>query len=269
MNERISVNSLCFADASLADVANAWTTLRPRRVSFTSALVCADPTAVGEIVRSGGYRVETVWHQFVDAHLDCDPAVIETGRSDLSRLVELAELLGASSIYLTTGGHGSLTWEQAADRFATAIEPCVRRAEDAGVDLMIENAPPLRADRHIAHTLRDTTTLAEIAGLGVCLDVNGCWSEADLNGLIAAAMPRCRLVQLSDYVYGDRAVPGRAVPGDGDIPLELIAGWILGAGYQGAFDLELIGPRIDQEGHLAAAIRACEMVDHILEAAGA
>lgn len=82
-------------------------------------------------------------------------------------------------------------------------------------------------------------------------------------------MPRCRLVQLSDYVYGDRAVPGRAVPGDGDIPLDRIVGWILEAGYTGAFDLELIGPRIEQEGHLAATSRACEVVDRMLQAAAA
>ena len=269
MHDRISVNSLCFPGAGLADIAVAWEALRPHRVSFTSELVGEDPTVAAASVRSGGYRVETIWHQFVDAHLDCDGAVLDVGRTDLSRLLEVAQLLGAGSIYLTTGGHGSLTWEQAADRFAAAIEPCVLRAKDVGVDLLIENAPPLRADRHIAHSLRDTITLAEMADVGVCLDVNGCWSEAGLNDLITVGMPRCRLVQLSDYVYGDRAVPGRAVPGDGDIPLERIIGWILEAGYRGAFDLELIGPRIDQEGHLAAASRACDVIDRILDAAGA
>jgi sugar phosphate isomerase/epimerase len=269
MHERISVNSLCFAGAGLADLAIAWQELRPPRVSFTSGLVCGDPTAAADLVRSGGYRVETIWHQFVDAHLDCETAVLDAARAALLGVLDVAQQLGARSIYLTTGGHGSLTWEQAAERFAAAIDPCVSRAADAGIDLLIENAPPLRADRHLAHSLRDTTTLAEMSGVGVCLDVNGCWSEADLHGLITAAMPRCRLVQLSDYVYGDRAVPGRAVPGDGDIPLERIVGWVVDAGYTGAFDLELIGPRIDQEGHLAAATRACEAVGRMLEAAGA
>ncbi len=114
MHERISVNSLCFAGAGLADIAVAWKALRPHRVSFTSELVREDPTAAAATVRSGGYRVETIWHQFVDAHHDCDATVLDVARTDLSRLLDVAQLLGARSIYLTTGGHGSLTWEQAA-----------------------------------------------------------------------------------------------------------------------------------------------------------
>ena len=112
MHERISVNSLCFAGAGLAEMAVAWKALRPHRVSFTSELVREDPAAAAATVRSAGYRVETIWHPFVDAHLGCDAAVLDAGRADLSRLLGLAQLLGASSIYLTTGGHGSLTWSR-------------------------------------------------------------------------------------------------------------------------------------------------------------
>lgn len=147
MDERISVNSLCFGGAGLEDLASAWQALRPHRVSFTSDLVCSDPAAAAELVRGGGYRVETIWHPFVDDHLDCNRARLEAGCADLLRLLEVAQLLGARSIYLTTGGHGALTWEEAADRFVTAIEPCVPRASEVAVDLLIENAPPLRADR--------------------------------------------------------------------------------------------------------------------------
>ena len=61
-------------------------------------------------------------------------------------------------------------------------------------------------------------------------------------------MPLTGLVQVSDYVLGDRTAPCRAVPGDGAIPLERILGDVLDAGYGGVFDLELVGPRIDAEG---------------------
>ena len=59
-------------------------------------------------------------------------------------------------------------------------------------------------------------------------------------------------VQVSDAVAGSVTTPDRAVPGDGDIPLESLLGRILEAGYQGAFDLEVIGPRIEQEGYASA-----------------
>src|SRR3546814_7541044 len=91
-----------------------------------------------------------------------------------------------------------------------------------------------------------------MAGLGVCIDLCCCWSEAGLRATIERAIPRCGIVQVSDYVYGDRAMPCRAVPGDGAIPIRTMLEWMLGAGYEGAFDLELLGPRIEREGRVAA-----------------
>ena len=125
--------------------------------------------------------------------------------------------------------------------------------------LAIENASALYADIHFAHTLRDTITLAEMAGVGVCIDLFHCWAEADLAGLVERALPRTVQIQLSDYVLGDRALPARAVPGDGAIPIEPFIRQALAGGYTHGFDLELIGPRIEAEGRIDAARRGCEI----------
>jgi hypothetical protein len=45
--------------------------------------------------------------------------------------------------------------------------------------------------------------------------------------------------------------------------------WVLQAGYTGAFDIELIGPRIDAEGRLAAVRRTAANVGEMLIALGA
>ncbi len=66
---------------------------------------------------------------------------------------------------------------------------------------------------------------------------------------MADAVDVLRLVQVSDYVIGTLRTPDRAVPGDGDIPLARIIGQLLEAGYDGVFDIELIGPRIEVEGY--------------------
>jgi sugar phosphate isomerase/epimerase len=76
-------------------------------------------------------------------------------------------------------------------------------------------------------------------------------------------------VQASDYVPGDRTAPCRAVPGDGMIPLAHLLGELLEAGYQGVFDLELLGPRIQEEGPAAATKRAAEKLSEILTRLGA
>jgi sugar phosphate isomerase/epimerase len=127
----------------------------------------------------------------------------------------------------------------------------------------------LYADIHLAHTLRDAITLAEMAGVGICIDVFHCWTEPDFEGLVRRALPRTELIQLSDYVLGDRALPARAVPGDGAIPLEAFLAQSLAGGYSHGFDLELIGPRIEEEGRFESARRACAVVGEMLNRLGA
>jgi sugar phosphate isomerase/epimerase len=77
------------------------------------------------------------------------------------------------------------------------------------------------------------------------------------------------LMQVSDYVLGDRTAPCRAVPGDGVIPLDRILSDVLEAGYEGVFDIELVGPRIAAEGARAATQRAAQRVSEILNRLGA
>jgi sugar phosphate isomerase/epimerase len=59
------------------------------------------------------------------------------------------------------------------------------------------------------------------------------------------------------------------VPGDGDIPIARILGIVLDAGYEGVFDLELIGDAIAAEGYDAGVPRAVERLGALLESLGA
>jgi sugar phosphate isomerase/epimerase len=171
-------------------------------------------------------------------------------------------------VYVVTGGRGGLGWESAAARFAELIAPGVELAAARGLRLLVENSNGLYADLHIAHTLGDTLALAESAGLGVCVELQFCWVESGLGRTFRDALPSIGLVQVSDYVLGDRSLPGRAVPGDGAIPLEQLVGELLELGYEGLFDIELLGPRIDAEGHAASVARAAERMDAILTSLG-
>jgi sugar phosphate isomerase/epimerase len=68
---------------------------------------------------------------------------------------------------------------------------------------------------------------------------------------------------VSDFVVGTLTTPDRAVPGDGDIPLEHLLAQLLDAGYQGVFDLELIGPRIEAEGYEPAIRRGLAALEKL------
>jgi sugar phosphate isomerase/epimerase len=116
------------------------------------------------------------------------------------------------------------------------------------------------------HTLADAVDLARRLDVGVCMEVNACWAERGLATTIAAGVDRLRLVQVSDYAVGTLSTPNRLVPGDGDIPLERILSLVLAAGYPGCFDLELIGPRIEEEGYRSACTRSIERLSDLLAA---
>jgi sugar phosphate isomerase/epimerase len=265
-HERLSVHNVTFLGSDPAELQCHWTALGLRRLSILDGQLL-DPSFV-RLLRSDDYAVEAVYHLFGGGRLSGEAQSVRAARAELSRLIDAAAATGARCIYMLTGGRSGLTWERAAERFCRAIEPCVHEAERVGVSLAIENASSLYADVHLAHSLRDTITLAELAGIGICIDLFHCWAEADLVGLLRQALPRTQLIQLSDYVLGDRALPARAVPGDGAIPIESFAAQALADGYRFGFDLELLGPRIDGEGRLAAARRACAAMTAMLDRLG-
>jgi sugar phosphate isomerase/epimerase len=272
MHHRLSVHAVCFRNASFRELASHWRNLGLRRVSLYNGLLETEGLAAAQAaLRSGDCQVETITHNFLPygQQVDAKDVSWEMAQGKLIRLIADAKTLGARSIELFTGGHGALTWEDAAERFSTALAPCVARAQTAGVALIIENTPPVYAAMHLAHNLRDTVTLAELAGVGVCIDVFSCWTEAALKLTIERAIPRTSLIQIGDYVLGDTASPGRAVPGDGNIPLNRIIEWILQAGYRGTFEIEILGPRIDAEGCVQATHRASKYVAETLRTLGA
>ena len=263
-NERLSVHNVTFHGSSLTDLQAHWAALGVSRLSILDSQLL-DPE-FPTLLQRNDYRVEAVYHLFADGRLSNDPHL---AREALCAVIDAAASVGAHTVYLLTGGRGALTWGQAADRFCTMVTPCVEHAIRVGVALAIENASSLYADIHLAHTLHDTITLAEMGGLGVCIDVFHCWAEGDFEAMVQRALPRTALIQLSDYVLGDRALPARAVPGDGVIPIEAFVAQALDGGYAHGFDLELIGPRIEKEGRFESARRACDVVGAMLNRLGA
>jgi len=269
MHDRVSVNQLCFPGTPFPELASHWRELGARRVSLVTSQLFEEGLAAAQAaLGTGDYVVEVLSHQFLVGHLEPEEESWHQPRERLSKVIQWARSLGAGSIYMVTGGHGDLPWEEAADCFRAAIAPCVSEAREAGIPLMIEPSPQVYASSNLAHNLRDTVTLAELAGIGVCIDIFGCWTEAGLKETIGRAVPMCHAIQVSDWVYGDRSLPARAVPGDGAIPIRRICEWALDAGYRGPFDLELLGPRIDQEGRVAAVGRAARYMSELLVSLG-
>jgi len=251
MHPRLSVNHACFRNTGVEEFIGLCRSIGARHVVLPGPHLLDDgPDSAIKALGSDGPTVEAIYHRFaIFPDLEADEGQAIEG---LLGLIDIPSKLRAKSIDLVTGGRGRLDWERAVERFSELLAPAVASASALGITLVTESVGALYADNHIAHTLTDTVDIAERAGIGVCIDLFSCWTEGHLPELFRRAMPRCGLVQVSDYVLGDRSVPARAVPGDGAVPLEPIIGDLLEAGYTGVFDIELLGPRIDAEGPLSA-----------------
>ncbi len=266
MHPRISINTLCFAPGPLGDHVERTARLGARAIS----------PVIGEVfefgvphsaraIRDAGLEVATLTHLAFGFATPEDTAV---AREWLNRTIGFAQDIGAQSIIMTTGGRGALSWTEAAARFAEAIAPCAERARSAGTPIGIEGTSHLYADVSIAHRLSDTVRIARTAGIAVMIDTFSCWFDSDIAQAIADAGPLTALVQVSDYVPGDRSLPCRAVPGDGACRLDWMIPTIAEAGFSGYFDLEIIGPRLQAEGPEAGLRRAAAFVGGLLEATG-
>jgi sugar phosphate isomerase/epimerase len=189
-------------------------------------------------------------------------------RERLVRAIETAAAVDADRLVFTTGPFAPLTWEESADALDAALAPVLVEARAHNVGFALEHTNSLRVDVGFVHTLADAIHLARRLDVDVCMELNACWAERGLADTIRTGIDRIALVQVSDFKVGTIASSQRLVPGDGDIPLARILATLLDAGYEGVFELELIGDAIVAEGYDAAIPRAIRAVDALLATIG-
>lgn len=168
-------------------------------------------------------------------------------------------------LVLTSGAAWRLDWDDSAERLEAATADLRAVAADHGVTITIEHTGSLRVDLSFVHTLRDGIDLARRLDTGVCVELNSCWAERDVDALLADR--RIAHVQVSDFVIGSLSTPDRRVPGDGDVPLSRLIGALEVGGYRGAYEIEMVGPHIDAEGYEPALRRAIAATDALIGAA--
>ncbi|UVO53592.1 sugar phosphate isomerase/epimerase [Sphingomonas sp. SUN039] len=267
MHADISINALSFAPARLDKLADQVARIGAQAISPDLEQVLAfGATATALLFRDTGLETAALTHRAFAFATRNDVAA---AHERLDRTIDIAIEIGARSIVLTTGGRGSCGWADATDRFAEAIAPCAAKSLTAGIALGVEPTSHLYADVSIAHRLSDTVQIARKADIAVVIDLFACWFDADIEAAIAEAAPLASLVQVSDYIYGDRGLPCRAVPGDGAVPLARLIPAIVDAGYGGYFDLEIIGPRLRAEGEEMGLRRAGDLIGALIEQARA
>jgi sugar phosphate isomerase/epimerase len=266
MHPRISVSAICSYRNTLEEDLALWERLGIRRVGLTVAkLEAAGLDAATRRLTDAGRDITNVIGFGPRLH---DPATWPAHTDRMLAALHAAASVGADCFGLTTGPAGPLRWEEAADAFEEAIAPVLADARARNIRLVIEHTNSLRVDVGFVHSLRDMVDLARRVGFDVLCEVNACWTERGLVSTLLGGVDVLGLVQISDYVIGTKDTPNRVVPGDGDIPLQRFIDDVIAAGYDGTFDLEIIGPRIEAEGYESAIRRSVDALTGLLDSAG-
>lgn len=229
-------------------------------------LEAATPERAVDLVRSAGVQATQV---LARGTTPADPSQWPDDRDRLCRAVDLSAELGGTFVTVTTGPAGDLGWDAAAEALGRALEPVVAHGKRRGVVVAVESTLPVRPEIGFVHSFAHAVELARRFDLGVALESNYSSRERDLDRSLGEAGARLVTVQMSDLVSPSSALPDRAVPGDGGLPLGRLVRSALAAGFQGCFELEQLGPRIEAEGYAEAARRAVVVLDRLLADAGA
>lgn len=195
-----------------------------------------------------------------------DPGAWPAELDEFRRALDDAVELGAQRLLTTSGPPGSLSYEEAEARFLDILETAVPEAAARPVTIAFEPNHALRVDLGYVHTLHDALDLADRVDnpvFTVLAEVNNCWVERHLFQNIASRVHRVGLVQISDFAAGTMCTPHRVPLGDGIIPLPRILGAFLAAGYEGYFDVEVLGPVVDQLGGEESTRRSLDYLEQL------
>ncbi len=185
------------------------------------------------------------------------PAQIDAFKGSL----EIAARLGVDLMIFQTGPGAGLSYEEAEARFVSILEQVLPEAERLGVRLSIEHNSALRVDLGFLGSFHNALDLADMMDspfVTICLEINNAWAERHLYRNIKERTRRIGVVQIDDFKEGTTITPSRVPLGDGIIPIKRIIGALAEAGYDGYYDVELIGPHIEEMGY-EEALRRCQV----------
>lgn len=194
----------------------------------------------------------------------------EETMASLAPLVSLARALASPVAFAVSGPTPArMPGDEALRRLIANLAPAVENARTEGVWLAIENNGAATRDLGFIQTLADAALLARETGAGIALELQNCWYECQLARTFRDIVGHVAIVQVSDFRVGEELRFNRRATGDGSMPLEWLMGELLGAGYTGLFEIELLGPAITKEGPEAAMRRSVDWLSERLAEWGA
>lgn len=271
MHPRLSVNAISSYKWTFEEDLAFYREIGCKHIGLMHSKVAADIDAAAERIAADGLEVSCLSTALanvspVTAYREGSDAVFAA----LCPVIDAAARIGAPLLYFVSGSTPSrTTTDEAIAAFAATVKPAVAYAAERGVRLASENNSIATRFHGFVHTVRDIANLSRAADIDINLELQNCWFESDLAAQFKQVVGQIGLVQVSDFILSDKVGFNRAALGDGDMPLEWLIEKLLEAGYAKTFDIEIIGPHIDEEGYASAIRRSVAWLDEVLTRLGA
>jgi sugar phosphate isomerase/epimerase len=168
---------------------------------------------------------------------------------DAMDAIRLAASMRAAALVVYTGGRNGHTQNHARRLFSGALKELLPVAKELGVVLAVEPMHPgCAGDWTFLTSLTEADSL--VAALDspfvkLALDTYQFGHEPGLLAFIHSAAPRIGIVHLGDSSSPPDHEHNRQPLGTGAIPLSNIIAALEAAGYQGYYDVELMGEEIE------------------------
>lgn len=168
---------------------------------------------------------------------------------DAIEAIRLAGDLKCDCVIVYTGGRAGHTHAHARRLVRDALKKLLPAAEEFGVDLAVEPMHPgCAGDCTFLTTLDDALSLIEAVNhprVRLAVDTYHLGFDPLLIERIPSFASQIAVVHVGDGLLPADREQNRTLLGSGAVPLTTILNKIARAGYQGYYDVELIGPEIE------------------------
>jgi sugar phosphate isomerase/epimerase len=210
-------------------------------------LADVDEERGAEMIAARGLVVSSL--QWAGGFTGHDGRSHEESLADARLAIRTAALIRARCLIVHSGARGSHTHSHARRLFRQALDKLLPLAEEHGTRLAIE---PMHSDCGGDFTFFNCLdeTLELIAAydspaIGLTLDTYHWGHRPELLDRLPQLAPRLALVQLGDGRQPPQGEPNRCLLGQGSIPLRDIFARLTAAGYDGYYEVELMGEEIE------------------------
>ncbi len=200
-----------------------------------------------ELLAECGLRVSSL--SWAGGFTGSDGRSYKAALEDALRAIRLAGKLKAESLVVYSGSRGGHTYNHARRLFRDAINHLAPAAEESRVNLVIEPMHPACAEGFTFVTNWDECSqiFSGVASprVKLLLDTYHLGFSHDLLEKLPGLMPQLGLVQLGDGRAAPAGEQNRCLLGTGTVPLREIIGCLQAHGYDGFFEIELIGEDLE------------------------